>query len=152
MLGYLVLHREHTLRDAFAAVYSCRPCIWPNEGFMKALIALEAEVRKGPPSIAIEDYIQWGDYELPPPSPDVAVVENSPSPPLSSRPAMPRLMRGPTFVDESTRESCRTESPLTARTSQLTAPEDEYLLDLAISVSMQLHCLWVAKTTLPGSS
>ena len=124
VLAYMVIHRKQRLFDALGVVIGARRPIWPNDGFMKALIALEAEVRKGPPSIAIEDYIQWGDYELPPPSPDVAVVENSPSPPLSSRPAMPRLMRGPTFVDESTRESCRTESPLNARTSQLTAPSD----------------------------
>ena len=32
VLGYYVVHRGQTLREAFAHVFKCRPCIWPNEG------------------------------------------------------------------------------------------------------------------------
>ena len=56
---------------------------------MRALITLETQHRHGtPPSIRIEDYIAWGGYEVPP-----EATEDS-----SSRPALSRLMRVPTFA------------------------------------------------------
>lgn len=64
VLGYLMLHRGQSLRDAFALLHSSRSCIWPNEGFMQALIALEMEVR-GKATITLEEYERWGDYEGP---------------------------------------------------------------------------------------
>ena len=45
VLGFYLLHRDECLRDAFAHLFRCRPCIWPNEGFMATLITLEREVR-----------------------------------------------------------------------------------------------------------
>jgi len=67
VLAYLMLHdrkRGATLREAFAHVHGARPCIWPNEGFMGALIALEKALRKKT-SITLDDYERWGDYDGP---------------------------------------------------------------------------------------
>jgi len=64
VLGYLVLHGNQSLRDAFALLYRCRPCIWPNEGFMAALIELEREAR-GETTMSVAEYERWGDYDGP---------------------------------------------------------------------------------------
>lgn len=64
VLGYLILHEKKTLREAFAHVLSCRPVIWPNDGFMRALTELEEAVR-GSSSLSAEEYERWGDYDGP---------------------------------------------------------------------------------------
>jgi predicted protein tyrosine phosphatase len=65
VLGYLVLHCGKSLREAFGLLYASRSCIWPNEGFMSALIALEREVRGEPTSLSLAEYERWGDYDGP---------------------------------------------------------------------------------------
>ena len=40
-----------------------RTCIWPNEGFMAALIELEVEVRGGAPTITTEEYDRKSDWD-----------------------------------------------------------------------------------------
>ena len=65
VLAYLVLHARMPLREAFALVTGARRAVWPNDGFMRALIALEREAR-GASSVSIEEYIAWGDYDEPP--------------------------------------------------------------------------------------
>ena len=70
VLGYLVIYKKMTLRDAFGHVHGKRPCIWPNDGFMSALIKLEKKVQsnasnKGVSSITMDEYIRWGDWEGP---------------------------------------------------------------------------------------
>jgi len=64
VIGYFIVHRRQSLRDAFAAVFKARPCIWPNEGFMDALIALEQE-QTGATTITSAEYERWGDYDGP---------------------------------------------------------------------------------------
>jgi len=64
VLGYLVLHQKHSLRDAFARLYASRSIIWPNDGFMRALIELEAKLR-GKPTISMNEYESWGEYDGP---------------------------------------------------------------------------------------
>ena len=71
VLGYLVIYRRMTLRDAFAHLLERRPCCWPNEGFMEALIELEKEERKGKQAtIDLAEYEHWGDYDGPAPEAD----------------------------------------------------------------------------------
>ena len=65
VIGYLILHENHSLRSAFAHVYERRSCIWPNEGFLASLVTLEVEVRGGQPSISATEYDQWGDWDGP---------------------------------------------------------------------------------------
>lgn len=65
VLGYLILHEKMSLREGFALVHKKRPCIWPNEGFMAALIKLEAEKRGGKMSLSSDEYERWGDYDGP---------------------------------------------------------------------------------------
>ena len=65
VLAYYMLHRSLSLRDAFSELLSARRIVWPNDGFMSALLALELETR-GASSFTIEEYIAWGDYEPPP--------------------------------------------------------------------------------------
>lgn len=65
VLGWLIIHRNLTLLEAFGQLFNARPCIWPNDGFMTALRALEVEVRGGSPTISAEDYERWGDYDGP---------------------------------------------------------------------------------------
>ena len=67
---------------------------------MRALIQLESEVRKGkPPTITIEEYVAWGDYEVP----DEIVAAAAAAAAAAARPCLPRLMRKETFVDPKTR-------------------------------------------------
>ena len=40
VLGYMVVHGGKSLRDALRHTIERRPCIWPNEGFMAALVDL----------------------------------------------------------------------------------------------------------------
>ena len=60
ILGYFVIHRSMSLRDAFAHLYSCRSCVWANDGFMASLVALEIQVR-GTSTITTSEYEHWGE-------------------------------------------------------------------------------------------
>ena len=62
VLAYFVLHTATTLRHALAKVMQKRRVVWPNDGFMRALIVLEIETF-GVASITIEEWIEWGDYD-----------------------------------------------------------------------------------------
>ena len=64
VLGYMVLHCDMSLYDAFELMRKQRPCIWPNDSFMKALIELEHTVRRQK-TINLEEYVHWGDYDGP---------------------------------------------------------------------------------------
>ena len=105
VLAYLVIHQKKSLREALGMVLAARRPVWPNDGFMRSLIALEADVRKkyGGATISIDEYIAWGDYELPEPAPEAASAPAGDSETPAPRAAMPRFMRGPTFVLEETR-------------------------------------------------
>ena len=92
LLGYYVLHGGCSLREAFAHVFACRPCIWPNEGFMAALVDLERAVR-GSTSLTTTEYEHWGEYEGPEEGDEVA--PNMPP---------PRLVRDDTCLDTEERE------------------------------------------------
>ena len=64
VLAYLVLHEKTSLRDAFGELWRKRPCTWPNDGFMGALISLEKEAG-GSGTIELAEYVAWGDYQGP---------------------------------------------------------------------------------------
>lgn len=82
VLAYRVLYGKLTLRAAFAELYGCRKCIWPNDGFMEALIALERDVFKGVATIELEQYVEWGEYDpdVPQALPEASVVRASRTP------------------------------------------------------------------------
>ena len=63
VLGYFVLHRSETLREAFSKTFAARPCIWSNSGFMASLIALEEEMTRKPSTMSAAEYEVWGDYD-----------------------------------------------------------------------------------------
>jgi protein-tyrosine phosphatase len=63
VLAYLMIHRSQLLRDAFRHVLRRRRCIWPNDGFMGALIALEEKLLGAAASISLREYVEWGDYD-----------------------------------------------------------------------------------------
>ena len=92
LLGYYILHGGRSLREAFAHVFACRPCIWPNECFMAALVDLERAVR-GSTSLTTAEYEHWGEYEGPEEGDKVAPI----MPP-------PRLVRDDTCLDAEERE------------------------------------------------
>ena len=92
LLGYYILHGGRSLREAFAHVFACRPCIWPNEGFMAALVDLERAVR-GSISLTTAEYEHWGEYEGPEEGDEAA--PNMPP---------PRLVRDDTCLDAEERE------------------------------------------------
>ena len=96
VLAYLLLHCKKTLREAFALVHAARPGIWPNDGFMLALIEKEASLGSGKSTIQLDEYIAWGDYD------DAGEDPQAPE-------ALPRLMRGETTVSPEEREHYRTE-------------------------------------------
>ena len=110
VLGWMILHRGMSLRDAFAQCFAARPCIWPNEGFMQALIALEVAHRGGSSTISMEEYGRWGDYDGPlvdgdeggdvDPQPE-ASDEGDDEPLL---PFFPRLVRDETCLEAEERE------------------------------------------------
>ena len=97
VLGYLILHADYSLRSAFAHLYKCRPCVWPNEGFMAALIALEVEVRGGAPTITTDEYDRWCDWEGPE---EEGGTSGGGGPPMGP----PRLLRDNTFLDDEQEE------------------------------------------------
>ena len=39
--------------------------MWPNEGFIAALIELEKKLNKGKATMTVEEYEHWGDYDGP---------------------------------------------------------------------------------------
>ena len=98
VLGYFLIHRKMTLRDSFSQLIGARGCIWPNDAFMAALIALEAEVR-GANTITLAEYERWGDYEGPLVDDDAAALPMGP----------PRLVRDDTFLDGENEELERLE-------------------------------------------
>lgn len=93
VLAYLMLHGGQTLREAFAVVHAARPGVWPNDGFMEALIAKEAALR-GKSTITLEEYVAWGDFE----------------PAEQEAPALPRLLRVETKVSREERLQYRQAS------------------------------------------
>jgi len=91
VLAYLLLHTNRTLREAFHLVHGSRPGIWPNDGFMAALIDKELAHRKTS-TLTLDDYVAWGDYEP-------TETEEAP--------VMPRLLRLETKVSSSERARFR---------------------------------------------
>ncbi|VDM34222.1 unnamed protein product [Hydatigera taeniaeformis] len=53
VLAYLVKHSSMTLAEAYHHVHRLRPCVRPNPGFWRQLIAYEIE-RRGVPSMRLE--------------------------------------------------------------------------------------------------
>ena len=112
VLGYLLLHKKMTLRAAFGHVYEKRPCVWPNDAFMGALIALEKKTSKAKKStITKEEYTHWGDWEGDDDEVEAeapaATGEESSSPPVPPRPMLgafgpgpPRLKREDTGLEQ----------------------------------------------------
>jgi len=93
VLAYLMLHGGKALLEAFALVCAARPGVWPNDGFMAALIAKEAALR-GKSTITLEEYAAWGDFE----------------PAEEEAPALPRLLRVETKVSKEERLQYRRTS------------------------------------------
>lgn len=67
VLAYLLISHRQPLRQSLAQVMAVRRPVWPNDGFMRALIELEEKTLGGPPSITMAEYIEWGEYEGPSP-------------------------------------------------------------------------------------
>ena len=76
VLAYLVARRGYTLREAFEHVHARRFVVWPNAGFMEALIQLErrsialeqeqeqpAALTKKSSSMCLDEYQAWGQYD-----------------------------------------------------------------------------------------
>jgi len=103
VIGYFIVHRRQSLRDAFAAVFKARPCIWPNEGFMDALIALEQE-QTGATTITSAEYERWGDYDGPEEDTRKQLVPPGFPPRPGFPPGMPRLKREETCLEEEIRQ------------------------------------------------
>ena len=101
VLAYAMLHCDMKLRDAFRDLINCRRIIWPNDGFMAQLIALERELHGGAATISADVYNSWGDYD----GPAVEIEGASPSPLNAVRDCKPRLQRMSTQVDVDTRRS-----------------------------------------------
>uniref|UniRef100_A0A7S2B8P5 protein-tyrosine-phosphatase n=1 Tax=Haptolina brevifila TaxID=156173 RepID=A0A7S2B8P5_9EUKA len=95
VLGYFLLHRGTTLREAFEHLYNCRPCMWPNEGFMASLINLEQEVQ-GISTISSEEYAHWGEWEGPE---ETGAQSRSFAMPMG----LPRLNRDDTCLEDEVR-------------------------------------------------
>lgn len=65
VLAYMITRAVHpTLLAAFDHLYRVRPCMWPNEGFMRSLISLEVGLT-GVASIDLDDYCAWSEYDAP---------------------------------------------------------------------------------------
>lgn len=63
VLAYLLTRAIHpTLLSAFEHLYRVRPCMWPNEGFMRSLISLEVGLVSSP-SIDMDDYRAWSEFD-----------------------------------------------------------------------------------------
>jgi len=104
VLAYLLLHRKMTLHDALGLVLRARRPVWPNDSFMKALIALEMESHKpAPPTITLALYAKWGDYE-PPADAVERELEIAGRPETPKAPPRPKFMKMSTFVSRSARK------------------------------------------------
>lgn len=100
VLGYMVVHGGKSLRDALGHTIERRPCIWPNEGFMAALVDLEKEVR-GEVSLTTEEYEHWGDYA----GPAEGSIDSD-----GAAPPPPRLVRDDTCMDTEEKELAAIEA------------------------------------------
>lgn len=109
VLAYLVIHDGQPLRQAFGKLWAARPCTWPNDGFMEALINLEKEVSGGASSISIEEYIEWGDYD----GPAADAAEEEPT-----RRPLPRLCRMPTNLGAEMLASSKADAPAEAEAAK----------------------------------
>lgn len=49
VLAHLMLKHKWTYEDAYAYVQECRPIIQPNDGFVRALKALDQQMQRGEP-------------------------------------------------------------------------------------------------------
>jgi len=94
-----VIHRSMSLRDAFAHLYSCRSCVWPNDGFMASLVALELQVR-GTSTITTIEYEHWGEYE----GPELPSTTGGMARALPLPMGMPRMNRDDTCLEDEIRE------------------------------------------------
>ena len=95
VLGYYLLHvRDLSLYEAFKHVFAARPCIWPNEAFMGALIALE-QTERGSNSMTLAEYEYWGEY---------VGAEDVDDPSGASLGPPPRLVRDDTCLEAEERE------------------------------------------------
>jgi len=64
-LAYLMMRENGlSLLDAFEQVYRARRVIWPNNGFMSKLIELDASLRGGQLSFTLEQYTEWGEFDI----------------------------------------------------------------------------------------
>lgn len=101
VLAYLLLHVSSSLLEAFNLLMSRRRIVWPNDGFMTALIALELE-EHGNASMTIEEYVSWGEYE---PATESAVLSMERT--ASSINAADRLKRAESSTFEALASSSR---------------------------------------------
>jgi len=62
VLAYLLRYQNMTLLAAFRLLRAKRKVVWPNEGFMRLLIALEKKTH-GVATISDEQYHAWGEYD-----------------------------------------------------------------------------------------
>jgi protein-tyrosine phosphatase len=63
VLAFLMA-RGFTLREAFEHTIARRRVVWPNNGFMGLLIAIESKKRKGKPTtMSLRAYARWGDFD-----------------------------------------------------------------------------------------
>lgn len=58
-LFYLMHHQKMTLRDAWWKVKRARAIVFPNDGFMRALIKCEEKLFDGRSTITMEEYRAW---------------------------------------------------------------------------------------------
>ena len=66
VLAYMIMRRRMALRESFERAYARRRVVWPNDGFMRALIQLEESVRghsEGKATISLPEYTKWGDFD-----------------------------------------------------------------------------------------
>ncbi|KAK3267297.1 hypothetical protein CYMTET_24135 [Cymbomonas tetramitiformis] len=64
VLAYLMKLHKMPLIDAFRLCYKARRVVWPNDGFMRALIKYEFMLFNKN-TLHIEEYVAWGDYTPP---------------------------------------------------------------------------------------
>ena len=94
VLGYMIVHGGKTLLEALRQTIERRPCIWPNDGFMSALVELEKEVRSEC-TLTSEEYEHWGDYDGPEEGGGGDVGGGGGAPP-----PLPRLVRDDTCMED----------------------------------------------------
>jgi len=62
VIAYLMMKRSMRLLDAVIHVKKIRPTIYPNQGFMKTLVALDEELYGKPASVSFEEIVTYGKY------------------------------------------------------------------------------------------